>query len=115
MDALPAGLSKSAVNFITNEVTATWTMNSTALKDLKVGIAKFLMIERIVPKDSLVIEKFLVFLVASVDPFHEVQFVGEDGLRRYAKPDMENEYLINRLYLLYLGHNDPKDPSTFLI
>ncbi|KAJ3256608.1 hypothetical protein HK103_005242 [Boothiomyces macroporosus] len=112
LDALPAGLSKSAVNFITNEVTATWTMNSTALKDLKVGIAKFLMIERLVPKDSLVIEKFLVFLVASVDPFHEVQFVGEDGLRRYAKPDMENEYLINRLYLLYLGHNDPKDPSA---
>ncbi|KAJ3323524.1 hypothetical protein HDV06_001801 [Boothiomyces sp. JEL0866] len=112
LEALPAGLSKSAVNFITNEVTATWAMNSAALKDLKVGIAKFLMIEPIVPKDALVVEKFLVFLVASVDSFHEVQFVGEDGLRRYAKPDLDNEYLVNRLYLLYLGHNDPQDANA---
>ncbi|KAJ3274310.1 hypothetical protein HDV01_003154 [Terramyces sp. JEL0728] len=112
LDVVPPGLSKNAVNFITNNVTADWTMNSTAVKDLKVGIAKFLMIEPIVAKDSLLIEKFLVFLVASVDTFHEVQFVGEDGLRRYAKPDMDNDYLVNRLYLLYLGHNDPQDQNA---
>ncbi|KAI8892685.1 proteasome stabiliser-domain-containing protein [Globomyces pollinis-pini] len=103
LDVLPAGLSQADVKYITNNLKATWTYNNTLLRELKTNIVKFTTIDRIISKESFSHEKFMIYLIASVDVSHQVQFVGEDGQRRFAKPNYEDLSFILQLYRLYQG------------
>lgn len=46
---------------------------------------------------------WLISLACSADTFHLVKSFGEDGLKRYPKPDFESESLIHRLFRVYMG------------
>ncbi|KAL2912896.1 proteasome component M29 [Polyrhizophydium stewartii] len=103
LDVVPPGLSKAAVNLITNGLKAPWARSSQDLRDLKIRLVHFVMSESLVPQKLFVLEKFLIYLVCSCDVSSEVQSAGDDGLKRYAKPDFENDQVVLRLYALFLG------------
>lgn len=110
MEKVPNGLSKSKVQFITNNLKADWTFDDHLLKKIKLSIVRFFLQEKLVGKDQSLKLKYLLYLAASCDPMHEVQFQGEDGLRRIIKPNFEDMDFIERLYSLYQGTPsiDPK-------
>lgn len=84
--------------------------NHDALKAVKLGVLRFFLIEKLVDKNDFVSLKYLLFLVASCDSLHEIQFQAEDGIRRNPKPEFENIDFVKRLYSLYQGSSniDPK-------
>jgi proteasome component ECM29 len=103
LEQLPSGLCKADINFITNNLKAPWIRNISMLKDLKVGLLKFLSTEELIGKDLALSEKFQICTIALSDASHEVQFLGDSGLKRFPKPDFEDESLIRKLYFLYQG------------
>ncbi|KAJ3082398.1 hypothetical protein HK102_001738 [Quaeritorhiza haematococci] len=109
--APPAGLSKAAVQFITAGGKATWAKSVSELKLIKLGLLRFITTPTLFPTNLLTSEKFLVYVAASADPLHEVVSAGEDGLRRHAKPDFEDEQLVNCLYQLYQGTAQSSPPQ----
>ena len=113
IDNLPTGLSRNAVNFITNKLKAPWTMSHSLVKELKIQLLKFVLTEKLVPKESLLAEKYLLNLIAVQDSAHEVQFIGDGGLKRLAKPDFEEKSFILRLYSIYQGSQTAENDDNY--
>jgi proteasome component ECM29 len=103
LEKLPPGLSVNAVNFITNKLKAAWVMNHATVKLLKSQLLKFILTDKLIGKDVALEDKFILCTIGSQDSAHEVQFIGDGGLKRMAKPDFEEKSFIVRLYLLYQG------------
>ena len=61
--------------------------------------------DEILPVNALSTQKYLLYLICSVDSFHQVQSVGEQGHRRYNRPDLDSEFIVKKLYQFYLGVN----------
>ncbi|KAI8928745.1 proteasome stabiliser-domain-containing protein [Entophlyctis helioformis] len=112
LDVLPPGLSKAAVVTITNSLQAPWCKSNADVRDLKTALARVLMMDHVLPDRVCVLEKFLIFLVCAGNAYSEVQAVGEEGLRRYAKPDFEDAAVVVRLYALYLGNGGPATAAS---
>ncbi|TPX39274.1 hypothetical protein SeLEV6574_g07344 [Synchytrium endobioticum] len=98
----PPGLSRASVEFITNAGKAAFTKSTPDLVHMKVQIIKFLT-SNYIPEKLLVSERFTVYLVASCETNHLVVGAGEDAMKRYAKPDFEDENVVRSLYQLYQG------------
>jgi proteasome component ECM29 len=63
---------------------------------------------------NVIMERFIFCTICSVDSNTTVQSVAQEGLRRYATPDFENELLVNDLYKLYMGTDIQKESSNLL-
>jgi proteasome component ECM29 len=113
LEKVPMGSSKLMVNFITNNLKVNWMYNHDSLKAIKLGVLRFFLVEKLVSKDDFVPLKYLIFLAASCDSLHEIQFQAEDGIRRNPKPDFENIDFVKRLYSLYQGSSNI-DPQSHL-
>lgn len=99
---VPSGLSKTAMEFLSNKKNPSWMNSLNELKQTKVifkfthaftwkiGLLRFVMLSSVFPDKFLEEEKLLVFLAASSDSQHEVISIGEDGLKRFVKPDYED-------------------------
>ncbi|TPX38193.1 hypothetical protein SmJEL517_g00223 [Synchytrium microbalum] len=98
----PPGLSKAAIDFMSNAGKAVYVKSVVELLVVKVEIVRFLT-SVFVPDKLLVAERFRVYLVASCETHHQVVSAGEDALRRHAKPDLEDEKVVQSLYELYQG------------
>ncbi|KAI8803171.1 proteasome stabiliser-domain-containing protein [Cladochytrium replicatum] len=98
--AIPPGLSNDALQFITNGGKAEWAKSGSELLNLKLGLVHFCL--NILP-DSFRVERYLVFIAASVDTNTQVQQAAEDASKKVHKPEFESEIFINALYSLYLG------------
>ncbi|KAH9265590.1 hypothetical protein BASA84_001594 [Batrachochytrium salamandrivorans] len=107
IDIVPPGSSKDAVNLVTNNLKAPWCRSNIAARDLKISLARFIMNPTFVPENLFVLEKFLIYLVCAADSFSEVQSIGDDGLKRHAKPNFEDHRVVLKLYHLYLGTYTP--------
>ena len=103
LDKIPIGLCKNAVNFITNKLKASWTMNTGEVKNLKIHLLKFILTDKLIGKDDGLEDKYILCIIACNDSAHEVQFIGDGGLKRMVKPNFENALFISRLYSLYQG------------
>eukprot|EP00842_Homolaphlyctis_polyrhiza_P003087 jgi/Hompol1/377/HPOL_000235-RA len=115
LDVIPAGLSKNAVVLITNNLKAAWCHSNQDVRDLKVKLVRFVMTESLVPEKLFVLEKFMIYLVCAADSFSDVQSIGDDGLKRYAKPDFEKPEVVFKLYSLYLGSaTSAQSPSQII-
>ena len=55
---------------------------------------------------------WIVFLAAQCDSYHEVVSLGEEGLRKRGKPDMEQQAFIQAMYALYLGNVNSNQPHS---
>ena len=110
LECVPLGLSKSRVSFVTNNLKAKWMHDNVQLKALKVDLMKMFLIEKIFSKEAFLNERYLVYIVATSDSAHEVQFSGEDGIKRISKPDFESMEFVLKLYTLYQG--TPTVPNT---
>ncbi|KAJ3045279.1 hypothetical protein HDV00_011151 [Rhizophlyctis rosea] len=111
--SVPPGLSSSAVKFITNDGKSAWAKSSTDLREIKLGLLRFISTFNIVPGTLLVLERFKIYVIASADSDHEVLSAGEDGLKRHAKPNMEDQQVVETLYALYQGTGNVKNADTY--
>ncbi|KAJ3148226.1 hypothetical protein HDU89_004822 [Geranomyces variabilis] len=110
---VPPGISKEAVNFITNYGKASWTNSPTELRSLKLGIIRFISLAESVPEKQNILEKYTIYLAASGDSNHEIVSAGEDGLKRHVKADLEDEQVVKALYLLYQGTGAQRNAEIF--
>ncbi|TPX72617.1 hypothetical protein CcCBS67573_g05715 [Chytriomyces confervae] len=106
------GLSLANVKFLTNEGKASWTRNAIALKDLKAGIIRFLQLSPLIPQNSHLTLRYLINLIATTDPAHQVASAAEDAMKRLAKPSFEDPMLVKLVYRLYQGVASTQTPST---
>ncbi|KAJ3229832.1 hypothetical protein HDU78_008811, partial [Chytriomyces hyalinus] len=106
------GLSLANVKFLTNEGKASWTRNAIALKDLKAGIIRFLQLSPLIPQNSHLTLRYLINLIATTDPAHQVASAAEDAMKRLAKPSFEDPMLVKLVYRLYQGVASAQTPST---
>lgn len=60
------------------------------------GLLRFLTTNGLFPESLLPEKRFLVFLIATTDVLHEIISSGEDGLRRYVKPNLEDQNVPKR-------------------
>ncbi|KAI8907835.1 proteasome stabiliser-domain-containing protein [Gorgonomyces haynaldii] len=99
---LPPGMSKkSLLNMPKFE-------DQQQVAETKISVMRFTMMQDIVP--DLHLERFILYLIGSVDSFSNVQSVGDEGIKRYQKPDFESLDVVQRLYSLYHGfHHSNQD------
>ncbi|KAI9262019.1 proteasome stabiliser-domain-containing protein [Sporodiniella umbellata] len=91
------GLSKQAVEDVTNNGKAEWTIKK--LKEAKLGILKFVLTP--IFTDS---ERLPLLTAGACDSNHQVVSACEDGLRRWTgSVDYEDKKTIQTLYRMYLG------------
>ncbi|CAO3691804.1 unnamed protein product [Rhizopus stolonifer] len=91
------GLSKQAVEDVTNKDKVSWTM--TKLRDAKLGIMNFVLTP--IFTDS---ERLPLLIAGVCDSNHQVTSACEDGMRRWTGTvDYEDKKTIQTLYKLYLG------------
>ncbi|KAJ3299319.1 hypothetical protein HK104_009344 [Borealophlyctis nickersoniae] len=109
---VPPGLSKTALQQITNNGKVPWARNSAELKALKLGLVRLISISEAVPENLFVLERFKIYVVASSDSNHEIVSAGEDGLKRHAKPDLEDPQVVRSMYSLYQGVTQPTNPDA---
>ncbi|KAI9097418.1 proteasome stabiliser-domain-containing protein [Phlyctochytrium arcticum] len=109
----PPGMSKNAVDFITNSGKAPWTKSPPQLRALKLGLVNLLSRSGVVPASLLVLEKFKIYLVLASGSNHEMIDAGEDGMKRHVKPDFEDEKTVRALYALYQGGGTAINSGSF--
>ncbi|ORE02510.1 ARM repeat-containing protein [Rhizopus microsporus var. microsporus] len=98
------GLSKQAIEDVTNKGKVEWTM--TKLKDAKLGIIHFVLTP--IFTDS---ERLPLLIAGACDSNQQVSSTCEDGMRKWiGSVDYEDKKTIQTLYRLYLGTKDEKDP-----
>lgn len=98
------GLSKQAMEDVTNKGKVEWTM--TKLKDAKLGIIHFVLTP--IFTDS---ERLPLLIAGVCDSNQQVASTCEDGMRKWiGSVDYEDKKTIQTLYRLYLGTKDEKDP-----
>ncbi len=75
----------------------------------QLGLLSFISTPEYISPKEFCLEKFLIYLWASCDTYHEIAAAGEGGFRHFQKPDLEDEAVITRMYQLYLGtvHLEP--------
>jgi proteasome component ECM29 len=119
MDQIPAGMGRNDVEFVTNKMTVTWTLSNPAVKDIKISILKFCMVDKVISKDSNLADKYILGITAMADTAHEVRSLGDNCLKRFARPNFEQESFVLRLYTLYKGSDaigfNSKSPATTLL
>jgi len=54
------------------------------------------------------INRFIVFIIASVDSNYEVANLGDSALKKIRNPNLEKQDVINELYKLYQGTQSNK-------
>ncbi|KAJ3027423.1 hypothetical protein HK097_006156, partial [Rhizophlyctis rosea] len=101
------------MKFLTNDGKVPWAKSAIELREMKLGLVKFISTSNLVPGNLLILEKFKVYVVASADSNHEIVAAGEDGLKRHAKPDLEDGKVVEALYGLYQGSGSVKNPDLY--
>ncbi|KAI8818240.1 proteasome stabiliser-domain-containing protein [Fimicolochytrium jonesii] len=116
---VPPAMSKEEITFITNNNKASWTSSLTESNNMKLSVLRFLALPGLIPQDEFHWERYHVYLAAAGDANHELISAGEDGMKRYAQPDLENANVVRALYAMYQGkpsnnpdsHRSPATPS----
>jgi hypothetical protein len=105
------GLSRQSVEFITNKQKAEFTFNHDYLRQVKQAILNLLVNDNVTPKTAVLEQKYLIFVIAAIDTYSEVQFLGDSALKRTAKPDFEQVSFVKFLSSLYLGETNHPENS----
>ncbi|KAG0252530.1 hypothetical protein DFQ27_008011 [Actinomortierella ambigua] len=105
---VPNGMSPQAVKFVSNDGKAVWA-NSSGLKDIKLGVLRFVLSTSTFPDDlapKIHTARFILLLAATGDVYNEVSSLGDDGLKRIKQPDLEQKGVVDQLFELYQGSNN---------
>jgi len=100
------GLSTNSMNFVSNNGKAAW-IKGNELASTKVNVVRFAMSE-FIPNNIMPINRFIVFIIASVDSNYEVANLGDSALKKIRNPNLEKQDVINELYKLYQGTQSNK-------
>ena len=66
----------------------------------------------LVPTTLHVAENFCLYVAASAETHHEIISAREDGMKRHAKPDFEDDHVVKTLYRLYQGGSSGRSPGS---
>ena len=105
LECLPCNLSIEIVGLITDNLKANFVHDQDFLKKPKLAILNLLSNELITAKNDALEEKYILFMIGTVDATGEVHFLADTCLKRLEKPIMENENIVQKLVKLYLGTN----------
>lgn len=115
------GLDVDSINRITLRGKAFWLSVPDKVIELKTNLLKFLTLDAILPVD-LSDHRTLLCVVGGADPHHLVQDAADECTRRYPKPSLESQEIVESLMTLYQGsnlifefHHDKLPPCSGLI